>query len=123
MVWAGCRRLRCGLRYSASRPMRRIRVVTWRRPTVCPSCRSRSRSMRAPANGYCRCSSSIRRISASLVSDTGGGRSEEHTSELQSPKDLVCRLLLEKKKKRERSCGVEESNKEGDSCHEWTQLE
>src|SRR5438034_5480896 len=25
-------------------------------------------------------------------------RSEEHTSELQSPSDLVCRLLLEKKK-------------------------
>src|SRR5690349_23550955 len=37
---------------------------------------------------------------------TGGGeidkaahRSEEHTSELQSRRDLVCRLLLEKKKK------------------------
>src|SRR5260221_10661577 len=29
-------------------------------------------------------------------------RSEEHTSELQSHSDLVCRLLLEKKKKRER---------------------
>src|SRR5574340_300748 len=28
------------------------------------------------------------------------GRSEEHTSELQSPKDLVCRLLLEKKKEK-----------------------
>src|SRR5258708_15238021 len=28
------------------------------------------------------------------------GRSEEHTSELQSPDHLVCRLLLEKKKKR-----------------------
>src|SRR5437867_8046020 len=28
-----------------------------------------------------------------------GSRSEEHTSELQSPYDLVCRLLLEKKKK------------------------
>src|SRR5438094_9929793 len=28
------------------------------------------------------------------------GRSEEHTSELQSPYDLVCRLLLEKKKKK-----------------------
>src|SRR5437588_9452499 len=28
-----------------------------------------------------------------------GGRSEEHTSELQSHSDLVCRLLLEKKKK------------------------
>src|SRR5712664_2785085 len=29
------------------------------------------------------------------------GRSEEHTSELQSRSDLVCRLLLEKKKKQE----------------------
>src|SRR5687767_15641727 len=29
----------------------------------------------------------------------GGGRSEEHTSELQSLAYLVCRLLLEKKKK------------------------
>src|SRR5690349_23712482 len=28
------------------------------------------------------------------------GRSEEHTSELQSRRDLVCRLLLEKKKKK-----------------------
>src|SRR5437867_8586981 len=31
-----------------------------------------------------------------------GDRSEEHTSELQSPYDLVCRLLLEKKKKNEK---------------------
>src|SRR5258708_14812218 len=31
--------------------------------------------------------------------DPGGSRSEEHTSELQSPDHLVCRLLLEKKKK------------------------
>src|SRR5438132_4133883 len=30
----------------------------------------------------------------------GFGRSEEHTSELQSHSDLVCRLLLEKKKTR-----------------------
>src|SRR5437867_5126551 len=30
-------------------------------------------------------------------------RSEEHTSELQSPYDLVCRLLLEKKKKKNNS--------------------
>src|SRR2546430_3978759 len=29
---------------------------------------------------------------------TGAGRSEEHTSELQSQSNLVCRLLLEKKK-------------------------
>src|SRR2546426_9242450 len=31
----------------------------------------------------------------------GGVRSEEHTSELQSPCNLVCRLLLEKKKTEE----------------------
>src|SRR5690348_18109068 len=30
----------------------------------------------------------------------GANRSEEHTSELQSPVHLVCRLLLEKKKKK-----------------------
>src|SRR5579863_10776515 len=30
----------------------------------------------------------------------GPDRSEEHTSELQSPVHLVCRLLLEKKKKK-----------------------
>src|SRR5690349_23030573 len=37
----------------------------------------------------------------SLVEDAGPrrtARSEEHTSELQSRRDLVCRLLLEKKK-------------------------
>src|SRR5256885_16208693 len=33
---------------------------------------------------------------------TREGRSEEHTSELQSPCNLVCRLLLEKKKKKNR---------------------
>src|SRR2546426_4729724 len=32
--------------------------------------------------------------------DCPDGRSEEHTSELQSPCNLVCRLLLEKKKKK-----------------------
>src|SRR5699024_12022598 len=32
--------------------------------------------------------------------DSGTDRSEEHTSELQSRFDLVCRLLLEKKKER-----------------------
>src|SRR3989454_4014917 len=34
------------------------------------------------------------------------GRSEEHTSELQSPCNLVCRLLLEKKKKQKTIRGV-----------------
>src|SRR5690349_22750191 len=34
-------------------------------------------------------------------------RSEEHTSELQSRRDLVCRLLLEKKKKKKRPTHAE----------------
>src|SRR5690349_22163442 len=41
------------------------------------------------------------------IVDRAGGlphsRSEEHTSELQSRRDLVCRLLLEKKKNRSRA--------------------
>src|SRR5690349_22843536 len=35
-----------------------------------------------------------------LLKIAGNTRSEEHTSELQSRRDLVCRLLLEKKKKK-----------------------
>src|SRR2546426_7663647 len=52
----------------------------------------------------------VRRPPARVLDDVHGGhrqaravhhaaRSEEHTSELQSPCNLVCRLLLEKKKK------------------------
>src|SRR2546421_9814721 len=55
------------------------------RPVPCPGTRS-SGSARAGAR------SPIRR-----------GRSEEHTSELQSRSDLVCRLLLEKKKEEKKS--------------------
>src|SRR5258708_9999371 len=45
-----------------------------------------------------------RNISHFVISSKSGkcfweSRSEEHTSELQSPDHLVCRLLLEKKKK------------------------
>src|SRR5690554_7441555 len=36
---------------------------------------------------------------ACLLHDIGSSRSEEHTSELQSRPHLVCRLLLEKKKR------------------------
>src|SRR2546430_8295369 len=41
---------------------------------------------------------------AAALGDAGAGhdRSEEHTSELQSQSNLVCRLLLEKKKKLQR---------------------
>src|SRR2546426_6361471 len=37
---------------------------------------------------------------APRIADLIAERSEEHTSELQSPCNLVCRLLLEKKKKK-----------------------
>src|SRR3989442_8090582 len=56
-------------------------------------------------------------VGAHLQEDAGqdhaeDGRSEEHTSELQSRPHLVCRLLLEKKKKiTERQCvSVKENN-------------
>src|SRR5690349_22565690 len=44
--------------------------------------------------------SCTRLSAASRSSFRGWVRSEEHTSELQSRRDLVCRLLLEKKKKK-----------------------
>src|SRR2546426_2654816 len=37
--------------------------------------------------------------STAAIAQGAASRSEEHTSELQSPCNLVCRLLLEKKKK------------------------
>src|SRR5438874_9948706 len=40
-------------------------------------------------------------IFVSEVDTKMGKRSEEHTSELQSRRDLVCRLLLEKKKQKQ----------------------
>src|SRR2546429_5458141 len=43
--------------------------------------------------------SNVASVSAWTVADRGEPRSEEHTSELQSRLHLVCRLLLEKKKK------------------------
>src|SRR5699024_11867120 len=39
----------------------------------------------------------VRGLPTALLPGPGGGRSEEHTSELQSRFDLVCRLLLEQK--------------------------
>src|SRR5205823_12640107 len=41
----------------------------------------------------------VRCVALVEIDDPGGFRSEEHTSELQSLAYLVCRLLLEKKKK------------------------
>src|SRR2546422_4954088 len=44
---------------------------------------------------------SSKRPSIAVFVSASGGRSEEHTSELQSRLHLVCRLLLEKKKNKQ----------------------
>src|SRR5690242_21529899 len=46
-----------------------------------------------------RCELCRRQVGRAARDAAGTGRSEEHTSELQSHVNLVCRLLLEKKKK------------------------
>src|SRR5207248_11788153 len=62
-------------------------ICNGRRPQTCPASR---------AITCCLTGSRIR--FPDLNRANGCWRSEEHTSELQSPYDLVCRLLLEKKK-------------------------
>src|SRR5215216_7649575 len=61
--------------------------------------------------------SATRPCSSSASWSPGPGRSEEHTSELQSPDHLVCRLLLEKKKKASLCDSAEGSAKEPTSVH------
>src|SRR5437867_10119797 len=70
------------------------------RPRDRESCNARA----SPSSG-CRAVGRPRRSpgrSRRRRSCAAGPRSEEHTSELQSPYDLVCRLLLEKKKKKKK---------------------
>src|SRR5437867_8609260 len=75
--------------------------------STCPPLRSRngriSASFAATRSFRSAIGASIRGPSMaawrSMCHPPGSHRSEEHTSELQSPYDLVCRLLLEKKKK------------------------
>src|SRR5208337_5675712 len=49
--------------------------------------------------------------------DVCEGRSEEHTSELQSPMYLVCRLLLEKKKKTNKNILKQQKKKKKKQTH------
>src|SRR5438132_5796540 len=50
------------------------------------------------------------------ILNRGHGRSEEHTSELQSHSDLVCRLLLEKKKDRTITALLRHANHTHNHC-------
>src|SRR5260370_13426642 len=81
---------------------------------ICPRPRHARRGSRRgcsgrPRSGRC-CRSSIPR--------SRRRRSEEHTSELQSHLNLVCRLLLEKKKKNTQLESSRESLREDDSQSE-----
>src|SRR5260370_9189046 len=55
---------------------------------------------RIPRRGWLDAYKSQSFVAVIEIDSAGGGRSEEHTSELQSHLNLVCRLLLLKKKKR-----------------------
>src|SRR5436190_14979187 len=59
---------------------------------------SRPRQLRIPFPGLRRGQLPLRRSAPACWCGWPHPRSEEHTSELQSHSDLVCRLLLEKKK-------------------------
>src|SRR2546430_11796885 len=50
------------------------------------------------------------------------GRSEEHTSELQSQSNLVCRLLLEKKKKKAMPSDTGSASQTSVSAHQHRRL-
>src|SRR2546427_3395210 len=64
-----------------------------------PNSRSRS-ALVAAVSSRTSCSSPAVTVVTSILKTTSKLRSEEHTSELQSQSNLVCRLLLEKKKKK-----------------------
>src|SRR2546430_8343198 len=51
-----------------------------------------------------------------VVVERKGPRSEEHTSELQSQSNLVCRLLLEKKKRRQEDTTIPNTPSDSPSC-------
>src|SRR3712207_8166017 len=67
----------------------------WPSTTTCsrPCCSSSAEKVR-PFDACAR--STEKKSDETAAPETGTGRSEEHTSELQSRQHLVCRLLLEK---------------------------
>src|SRR6266446_5679666 len=73
----------------------------------------RSLTIRAPSSGsLTTIRSTLSTLSlCSRSSLRNASRSEEHTSELQSPCNLVCRLLLEKKKKKKKKKNIEKKKK------------
>src|SRR5206468_10734656 len=93
-----------------SRPIRTPTTPTTPYPTLFPSAQAesaRNRRHRHQPSAHCGVDRTAisgsqlytaRRDRSAVNSAMCGRRSEEHTSELQSRSDIVCRLLLEKKK-------------------------
>src|SRR5690606_40873561 len=90
-------------------------ITVWKRRSSAPSFSMYLRysfSVEAPTHwssprasaGFSMFEASIAPSAAPAPTSVCSSRSEEHTSELQSRENLVCRLLLEKKKK-DVSCG------------------
>src|SRR5438034_7756374 len=71
------------------------------RPITTSLVRARSWARAAPAPASPRATARASRTFRRRIEPPWVSRSEEHTSELQSHSDLVCRLLLEKKKNKE----------------------
>src|SRR5690606_39512054 len=77
-------------------PSRRPSSGSGRSSTICPTRWAGVPSVRAGA-GETMDVGGTRGVTAGAAAVAAGARSEEHTSELQSRENLVCRLLLEKK--------------------------
>src|SRR2546426_6400152 len=84
-----------------SRPALQLMRSAPRRSSARPH---RTRWPSAPSKKSCAWSTPP--CSCCLQTRRASARSEEHTSELQSPCNLVCRLLLEKKKQQQPHCHV-----------------
>src|SRR5437773_8221435 len=94
----------CAPSGSGTRSLRRSGVAAITLPSSSTSrdsrdsSRSRCCTSRRCARSWLETRASTLRCSACCLTSAARSRSEEHTSELQSHHDLVCRLLLEKKK-------------------------
>src|SRR2546427_6866815 len=81
---------------------------------VCPCCTETKAASRAPSAAWRATTTASRTAgwASSCASTSASSRSEEHTSELQSQSNLVCRLLLEKKKQKYRTDRSHKRNSE-----------
>src|SRR5690349_14681294 len=81
---------------STREPSPKVRTVIGRRIRIRTGQRTALSTATRPV-----ISRTARKLGTLIPGNTAATRSEEHTSELQSRRDLVCRLLLEKKNKKD----------------------